>query len=279
MSLFRWWPRLACLAVLAALIVLPAACGDGGGQAASSPTFTSAAGTGPTATAPPAGSPTAMPQSTANFSASATIGEAPLEVSFTNLSENADGFQWDFGDETTASSSNVDETVTHEYTKAGTYQVTLSALKDGQTDTASTATVSISVEAGSLFEVKIEPDALTALPAEEQQFTVKALDQFGNEISDLSYLFSTDEKAGEVDDTGRFTTGTIAGSYSAAVSVEAAQGPVTKSATVDLTIEHGALDRVLLTPETVELGIGEDQDFDAAAVDAYDNPISEAAIT
>ena len=35
----------------------------------------------------------------------------------------------------------------------------------------------------------------------------------------------------------------------------------------------------MLTPETVELGLGEDQKFRAVAVDSYDNPISEAEIS
>ena len=61
--------------------------------------------------------------------------------------------------------------------------------------------------------------------------------------------------------------------------VEAVQGSVTETVAVDITIEHGDLDHILLTPEKVELGIGEDQKFTAVAVDAYDNPISEAEIT
>lgn len=223
--------------------------------------------------------PTPIPEPNAQFEANATEGQAPFTVTFANLSENANAFQWDFGDGTTSSPTIGEGPVTHEYTKAGTYQITLLALKEGQTDSASTATVSVTVEPGPLFEAKIEPDALTTAPAEEQLFTVIALDQFGNEISGLSYVFSADDKAGEVDDTGKFTVGTVAGTYSAAVSAEVAQGSIAKSVAVDITIEHGAMDHLLLTPETVELGIGGDQKFSAVAVDAYDNPISEAEIT
>ena len=297
--------RLTFLAIVpAVLLVLLAACGGGGGQATSPPeapaTTASQPGASPTsppattpiptpapevtplpgATSPPppVATPTPVPPSEAEFSASTTEGEAPLNVAFTNLSKNADVFEWDFGDETTATSTSVGETLTHEYTEAGIYQVTLRALKEGQADAASTSTVSVTVEPGPLFEVKIEPGALTASPVEEQLFTVIALDQFGNEIPGLSYVFEADEQAGEVDDTGNFTAGTVAGSYSGAVTVEAVQGAVTKTVTVDITIEHGALDRVLLTPEVAELGIGEDQKFTAVAIDAYENPVSEAQI-
>lgn len=73
--------------------------------------------------------PTPVPQSEAGLSASTSVGEAPLEVAFTNRSKNADAFEWDFGDDTSATSTSIDELVTHEYTKAGTYQVTLKATR------------------------------------------------------------------------------------------------------------------------------------------------------
>ena len=235
MPMFRRAFGLAYLGVLTALIVLLAACGGDGGLATSPPTLVPTSTPAATATPAPTATPTPVPQPESRLSASTTKGEAPLEVVFTNLSKNADVFEWDFGDETTASSTSVDESVTHEYTKTGTYQITLRALKEGRSDSASTATVSVTVGPGPLFEVKIEPDALTTSPAQEQVFTVTVLDQFGNEISDFSYVFSADDKAGEVDDTGRFTTGVVAGTYSAAVSLEVAQGSVAKSAAVDIT--------------------------------------------
>ena len=49
--------------------------------------------------------------------------------------------------------------------------------------------------------------------------------------------------------------------------------------TLTITVKHGSLDRVKLSPETVELDIGESQEFSAEAVDAYDNPIPEAELT
>ena len=209
----------------------------------------------------------------------ADAGPAPFTVVFTNLSENAGSYEWDFGDDTTSASDTTDEPVSHEYTTAGIYEITLTAFPLVEPGQSSAATITITVEPRPLFELRIEPDTLTATPTEEQLFTVIALDQFGNEISGLGYVFSADENAGEIDDTGNFTAGTVAGSYSGAVAVEAVQGSVTETVAVDVSIEHGALDHILLTPESVELGIGGDQTFSAVAVDAYDNPISEAEIT
>ncbi len=52
-------------------------------------------------------------------------GEAPFEVEFYNLSENADTYLWEFGDESTST----DEHPIHTYTKSGTYSVKLTASK------------------------------------------------------------------------------------------------------------------------------------------------------
>ena len=293
--------RLSYLGVLPALIIILAACDGGGGQATTPPATTTSQSvntpTFPAATTPvpvPSASVTPLPDSTstpstaatltpiaqpeADISASTSIGEAPLEVAFMNLSKNADVFEWDFGDGATTETSSIDDSVIHEYTTAGTYEIILRATNTEQSSIASTATVSVTVRPGALFELKIEPSSLIASPVEEHLFTTTALDQFGNEILGLNYIFGTEPRAGEVDETGNFTAGTEAGTYSAAVSVEAAQGSVTKSVTVDITIEHGILDHILLIPETVELGIGEDQKFSATAVDAHENPISEAQI-
>ena len=53
----------------------------------------------------------------ADFSANPTSGSAPLSVHFTDSSQNATGWDWDFGDEATSTSQNPE----HTYTEAGDY--------------------------------------------------------------------------------------------------------------------------------------------------------------
>jgi PKD repeat protein len=60
---------------------------------------------------------------TANFSSNKTTGYAPLSVRFTDLSKNATGWNWDFGDGTNSTQQNP----THTYSAAGKYSVTLTA--------------------------------------------------------------------------------------------------------------------------------------------------------
>lgn len=64
------------------------------------------------------------------FSGTPTNGVAPLTVAFTNLSANATGFVWDFGDGNT--SSNIHPANT--YSNAGSYSVTLTAIGPGVTN-------------------------------------------------------------------------------------------------------------------------------------------------
>ena len=82
-----------------------------------------------------------------------------------------------------------------------------------------------------------------------------------------------------MDDTGNFTAGTIVGNYEDGVTVEVTQGSVTKTATARVTIEAGPIDRVLLSPTAVTLGIGQNQEFSVQAVNAFDNSIPEAQLT
>lgn len=59
----------------------------------------------------------------ANFSSNVTEGHAPLSVKFTDLSENATGWNWNFGDGTNSTRRNP----THTYSATGKYTVTLTA--------------------------------------------------------------------------------------------------------------------------------------------------------
>jgi len=64
-----------------------------------------------------------VPNPLADFSYSGHTGYAPLTVTFTNLSQNAVSYSWDFGDGQTSTQVNPD----HLYSTGGTYNVTLTA--------------------------------------------------------------------------------------------------------------------------------------------------------
>ena len=66
------------------------------------------------------------PEPVASFQYEASEANG-LEVTFTNYSQNATGYVWDFGD---GSGTSTDENVTHIYPDGGTYTVTLTATNE-----------------------------------------------------------------------------------------------------------------------------------------------------
>ena len=65
----------------------------------------------------------------ANFKSNITMGYSPLAVQFTDISQNATGWSWDFGDGTTSTERNP----MHKYSEAGTYNVKLTISSGGGT--------------------------------------------------------------------------------------------------------------------------------------------------
>lgn len=85
----------------------------------------------------------------ANFNADTTSGPAPLSVQFTDLSQNANEWNWDFGDGATSTEQNPDYT----YFSAGNYTVVLTVNNENGS---SSKTLNINVEG--------EPDQEETLP-------------------------------------------------------------------------------------------------------------------
>ena len=75
----------------------------------------------------------------ANFTTNVSEGYAPLSVQFTNLSENAVSFNWDFGDGGTSTEQNP----VYTYFVAGNYTVNLTVSNENGTDT-ELATINVS---------------------------------------------------------------------------------------------------------------------------------------
>ncbi|HPS22836.1 MAG TPA: PKD domain-containing protein, partial [Methanoregulaceae archaeon] len=74
-----------------------------------------------------------IPVTVADFNATPTDGEAPLNVTFTDLSLNATSWAWQFGDGTNSTLRNT----SHTYTAPGTYQVNLTVVGPCNNDTES----------------------------------------------------------------------------------------------------------------------------------------------
>lgn len=212
------------------------------------------------------------------FQASVSSGSAPVTVSLTNQSKNADKYDWDFGDGEKQATSTLTETVSHQYKKAGTFTVTMTASKKGNPPQTNSTTATVTVSPGPLATITIAPTQATLAPQGKQAFSAEARDEFGNVITDQKFSFKADDKAGQIDASGAFAAGKKAGSYGNAVTVEAVQGSTTKSATANITVTPGPLDYVVLNSTKATLNIGKTQDFSVSTFDAFDNPVTGARV-
>lgn len=203
------------------------------------------------------------------LTASTVGGQAPLSVTFTNNSQNADEFLWNFGDGATTTVE-TQGPVTHEYTKAGTFTVILTALSEGEGDIATTV---VTVEPGLLNSISLDKTEATLAVEEGVMFSAQALDQFDNVIPGLAFDYRAAGRAGQIDSEGRFTAGTRAGIYGDAIQVEVSQGSVTRTAMASVTVEPGPLDHVTLEPETLSVEVGQMAQLSAMALDRFENPI------
>ncbi|AEH60073.1 S-layer-related duplication domain protein [Methanosalsum zhilinae DSM 4017] len=110
----------------------------------------------------------------AAFTANPTRGVAPLTVTFTDQSEYAVNYLWDFGDGTTST----DPSPTHTYEEIGTYTVTLTVTNDVGEDSAE-RTITVTEE-----EILEPVAAFTAQPQEgEAPLTVTFTDQSEHAVS------------------------------------------------------------------------------------------------
>ena len=205
--------------------------------------------------------------------ASVQEGQAPLEVIFSNSSQNADRFEWDFGDGDVSQTSDAQQSVSHRYTRAGRHTVTLTAIGGGDPPQTNQATLTIVVEPGLLTEIVLDTTDLGLEPAEEHTFRAELLDEFGNPIVGLVHTFSVDDRAGRITPDGIYTSGETAGTYKGAVRVEASQGGVTVTTTASVTVEPGPLESVVIEPASAAVTVTETQQFAAQGLDRFENPI------
>jgi hypothetical protein len=99
-----------------------------------------------------------------------------------------------------------------------------------------TATVKVA-RLGDLDSVTISPDEATVLVGGNKQFTVTAKDAFDNVISTgVTYVWTVTGAGNVIDTTGKFTAGTIPGTYTITVSATQSLTGIAKSDTATVTV-------------------------------------------
>lgn len=127
-----------------------------------------------------------LPQVVASFTAGNLIGELPHSVTFTNTSQNATTFDWDFGNNTFAIGVNQNEVI-GTYTISGDYTIELIAYQGPCSDTAFINITILSeptVQQANIFTPNGDKsnDGFTLHPKNFKSFTMLILNRWGNVV-------------------------------------------------------------------------------------------------
>lgn len=161
-------------------------------------------------------------------------------------------------------------------TRVGSFIYTIRAYV--QTDSGELeAAGSVTVEPGPVSKVLVEPTEVTLNIGATQPFSFSALDEFGNQISDVLSSWSTPAEVGAIDANGLLTTGTKAGVFPSAIRVDVVKGTVSASGTADVGIRPDPLDIIRVEPSPAVVLIGKSVDLTARGLDEYGNEIPGVA--
>ena len=211
----------------------------------------------------------------ANFEVNAASGQAPFSVEFLNKSQNADHFQWDFGDGATTTSSTVGEKVSHQYTRTGTYTVTLVAVKQGKIEVTNGSSITITVGPGTLERVTM-PQTIEISAGATQQLAADIADRFDNQVTEVAVSWSvTNAEVVSITQTGLLAASKVVGTFDDIVNVEVTQDGLVRAATASVIIKPGPIDQLVVDLDSIEIGMGITHQFIAVATDQYGNNIPD----
>ena len=149
-------------------------------------------------------------------------------------------------------------------TEPGTYTNTVKAASGGISGFAT-----VTVVAGPLATVTVSPNPASLGIGAAQQFAAVGKDASGNVVA-ITPTWSLVAGGGAINGSGRFTAGTVPGTYTN--TIRASSGDISGFATVN--VGAGALASLTVTPNPANIGIGATQPFTAVGKDASGNVVA-----
>lgn len=136
-------------------------------------------------------------------------------------------------------------------------------------------------EAVSLDHVVVKPAEVYMLVNTTQQFKALGQDVNNQTIEDLTYTWEVVAGGGTISNSGLFTAGNVAGTFTNTIKVTATQGTVLKIgyASVIIVTAPGVLDHVVITPQKATIGKGGEQQFTAQGQDIHNLSITGLTYT
>ena len=157
-------------------------------------------------------------------------------------------------------------------TNAGFYPEAITVEYRVDSNITQTVTADVTIIAGALDRVSIEPLEATVQIGRSHQFSAAGFDRFDNLISDLTFVFDTDPQIGVINRGGDFIAGTTAGDYTNGVTVKATEGTSIQTANAGVFIV-GPIDRLVLEPASLTIRVGQGRLFKVNAFDEFENPV------
>ncbi len=230
------------------------------------------------------------PPPVANFTGSPRSGDAPLDVTFTDLSTGAiTDWLWSFGDGGTSAERNP----THRYTQTGSYNVRLDVTGPGGSDWEIKNNY-ITVNPGEPDTILVSGISDPTRAGDLSDVTVEIKDAYNNRVTDYSGTvhFSTNDPGSVTlpsnytfspsGDMGRhiFTNGvalvTVGEWY---VGVNDVSDPGIRGRQSGITVQPNDPGILVLTPpDTVNITVGASTVFTASLTDDYGNPVPNTQI-
>lgn len=130
------------------------------------------------------------------------------------------------------------------------------------------ATAMVIVTPGPLANILVSPHPSSMAIGGAQQFVAVGTDASGNPVQ-FTPSWSVVAGGGSLSSTGMFTAGTVTGTY--ANTVQASNGSVSGTATV--TVTHGPLATITVSPNPTSLNVGLSRQFTAVGKDASGNVV------
>jgi hypothetical protein len=130
-----------------------------------------------------------------------------------------------------------------------------------------TGRADVTVVAGPVDHIIVQPNPVSIQVGESQQFNATAYDIYGNVITGVGFIWMTD--VGMINSTGFFTAQTVVG----VGMVSATNGTVTGTAIVD--VRPGPVDHIIVAPDPMVIMAGDPMPpFIVIAYDIYGNVIT-----
>lgn len=117
--------------------------------------------------------------------------------------------------------------------------------------------------------IVIAPTTVTLSAGGTQQFTIVGTDNDGNQLTNLQPVWAVVAGGGTITQTGLFTAGTVAGTFTNTVSVTCSG----KTVLATVIINAGPLATITVTPNPATLATGALQTFTAVGKDANGNVV------